>query len=44
MADPGEGPGGGGRTAPPYFKTKMRPKGPKKFFEAGPPPLSLGLH
>ena len=36
VADPGE--------APPYFSTKMRPRGPKKFFlQTGPTPLSQGL-
>ena len=35
VADPGEGQG---VPAPPYFSTKMRPIGPKKFFlETGPP-------
>ena len=28
---------------PPYFQTKLRPEGRKKFFETGPPPLSQGL-
>ena len=40
MADPGEGPGGPGS---PYFSTKMRPEGQKKFFGDRPPPLSDGL-
>ena len=36
VADPGEGPRG---PAPPYFWTKLRPKGSKNFFEeTGPPP------
>ena len=41
MADPG----GRGTRAPPYFSTKMRPEGLKKFFvEAAPSPaLSQGL-
>ena len=31
---------GGARGArPPYFQTKLRPEGPKKFFETAPPPL-----
>ena len=37
MADPGEGPGG---PTPPYFYTKMKPEGPKKFFLSPPPPPS----
>ena len=41
VVDPGE-------RAPPYFWTKLRPKGPKKFFgetapPPPPPPLSKGL-
>ena len=49
VADPGEGPGG---PAPPYFYTKLMPKGPKKIFVTPPlylrvwmtgPPLSGGL-
>ena len=35
VSDPGEGPGG---TGPPCFYTKLRPKGPKKFFGDPPPP------
>ena len=38
VADLGEGPGGPG---PPYFETKLRPQGPKKFF-GDPPPLIPG--
>ena len=40
VTDPGEGPGG---PAPPYFRTKLRPDGPKKFFwrPAPPPPPYL---
>ena len=42
VANPGEGVRGA--RLPPYTLTKMRPKGPKKFFfETAPPPLSLGL-
>ena len=42
VVDPGEEPGG--PTPPPYFKTKMRPKGPKKvFWRLGPLLLSEGL-
>ena len=38
VADPWEGPGGGG-WAPPYVSTTMRPEGPKKkFLESGLPP------
>ena len=38
VADPWEGPGGGG-WAPPCFSTKMKPEGPKKkFLESGLPP------
>ena len=38
VVDPGEGSGG---AAPPYFWTKLRPKGPKKYWggETGPSPL-----
>ena len=37
----GRGPGG---PPPPYFRTKLRPEGPKKFFlETSPPPVSKGL-
>ena len=46
MADPGEGAGGGGGPGPPYFQTKLRPEGRKKFFDTTPlptPPLSQGL-
>ena len=46
MADPGEGAGGGGGPGPPYFQTKLRPEGGKKFFDTTPlpnPPLSQGL-
>ena len=41
VADPGEGPS----PPPPYFWTKLRPKGPKKVCGGGgpPPPLSKGL-
>ena len=40
MADPGKGSGGPG--SPPYFPTKMRPKGPKKcILETAPPPPPL---
>ena len=38
VEDPEEGPGG---PCPPYFWTKLRPKGPKKLFlrpGGGPPP------
>ena len=37
VVNPGEGPRG---PAPPYFWTKLRPEGPKKFGEGetGPPP------
>ena len=47
VANPGKwhgGPGGpGGAWSPPiYFKTKLRHKGLKKFFDAAPPPLSQG--
>ena len=39
MADPGKGSGGPG--SPPYFPTKMRPKGPKKcILDTAPPPPS----
>ena len=46
VADPGKGSGGPG--FPPYFSTKMRPEGPKKFIletppPPTPPPLSEGL-
>ena len=41
VEDPEEGPGG---PCPPYFWTKLRPKGPKKIiFKTAPPPLSEGL-
>ena len=36
---PGEGPG-----VTLFFKTKLRPKGPKKFLETGPPNLSVCIH
>ena len=37
VANPGQG------LAPPYFWTKLRPKGPKKIFSRPPPlPLSRG--
>ena len=39
VADPGKGPGGGGR--PPYFWTKLRPEGLSLDDRA--PPLSQGL-
>ena len=41
VGDPGEGSGG---AAPPYFWTKLRPKGPKKMGggETGPSPLISG--
>ena len=41
VADPGEGPS----PPPPYFWTKLRPKGPKKVCGGGDhlPPLSKGL-
>ena len=39
VADPGEGP----RRPPPNFYTKLRPKGPKKFWGVTGPPLSKGL-
>ena len=45
VADPGEGPGEAA-PPPPYFKTKLKPEGPKKnFFKGRPPspPLSKGL-
>ena len=32
----------GGDPAPPYFKTKLKPEGPKKIWMTGPPPLSAG--
>ena len=35
VADLGEGPV---RPAPPYFKPKLRPEGPKKFLETAFPP------
>ena len=34
---------GRGSRAPPYFSTKMTPKGPKKIFWRPVPPLSEGL-
>ena len=37
MADPGEGAGVG--PGPPYFQTKLRPEGRKKFFDTTPFPL-----
>ena len=40
VADPEEGPGG--PAPPPYCYSKLRPEGPKKFFET-PPTLSQGL-
>ena len=42
VVDPGEGSGG---AAPPYFWTKLRPKGPKKYWGGRPglPPLFQGL-
>ena len=44
VTDPREGGGGGGWLALPYFWTKLRPEGPKKFFsETASPLLSKGL-
>ena len=44
VADPGEGrPGTPPPPAPPYFETKLRPEGPKKYFLETGPPLSEGL-
>ena len=43
VADPGERPGGAG--SPPYFWTKLRPEGPKKFWggDCPPAPQSQGM-
>jgi len=41
VADPGEGPRGAG--LPPYFQTKLRPEGLKKFFWRPRHTLSQGL-
>ena len=40
VADPGEGPRG---STPPYFWTKLRPEGPKKFFLETPPFLRVWM-
>ena len=40
VADPGEGPGGGGVLGPPYVSTTMRPEGPKKkILDTAPAPI-----
>ena len=33
---------GGGDPTPPYFKTKLKPEGPKTIWMTGPPPLPEG--